>query len=92
LPFGFPSRLDVTTEQKRRDRFRPHVSAQQIAFTGLIPSEVRSYAIRYYPDDAADALLGFVPSKVFSLFVLEDAFTSSSSYVLQEELLRRKNS
>jgi hypothetical protein len=28
---------------------------------GLIPQQVRSYAIRYYPNDAADTLLGFGP-------------------------------
>jgi hypothetical protein len=56
--------------------------AEQSAFMGLILSAVRSYAIWYYPDTAADALLGFIPSKVFSLFVSEDAYTPSSSYVL----------
>jgi hypothetical protein len=66
------------------------VSNQQFAFTGLIPSAVRSYAARYYPYNAADALLGLAPSKVFSLFALEDVFTSSSSYVRKVEPLRRK--
>jgi hypothetical protein len=28
---------------------------------GLIPQQVRSYAIRYYPNDAAGTLLGFTP-------------------------------
>jgi hypothetical protein len=56
----------------------------------LILLEVRSYVIRYYPDAAADALLGFIPSKVFSLIASKDAFTSSSSCVLQEKSLRGK--
>jgi len=28
---------------------------------GLIPQKVRSYIIRYFADDAADALLGLMP-------------------------------
>jgi hypothetical protein len=34
--------------------------------------------------------MGFIPFKVFPLFVSEDAFTTSSSYALWEEPLRRK--
>jgi hypothetical protein len=59
---------------------------------GLIPSEVRSYAIGYYPYGAVDALLGFLPFKVFSLFASENAFTFSSSCVLGKNTSRRKRS
>jgi hypothetical protein len=67
------------------------VSTKLLAFTGLISSEVRSYTVRYYPGGAADALLGFVPFKVFSLFASEIAFTISSSYALRKNSSRRKN-
>jgi hypothetical protein len=92
LSLNFPSHLDVTIERKRRDRCRSLVLAQLLVFMGLIPSEVRSYATRYYPYGAAVALLGFFPFKVFSLFASENAFTFSSSYALGKNTSRRKRS
>jgi len=83
--FSFPSRHDVASEPKRRDRCRSHVSARLLAFTGLIPMKVRSYTVRCYPDGAADALLGLFPFKVFSLIASEAAFATPSSCVLEEE-------
>jgi hypothetical protein len=82
--------MTLPQHSKRRDRYRSQVSALQLAFTGLIPPAVRSYAVQYYPNDAVDALLGFVPSKVFSLFASESAFTPSSSCVLEEEPLPKE--
>jgi hypothetical protein len=67
-----------------------HFHVRALAFTGLVPAGVRSYDDRCYPHAAADTLMGFIPFKVFPLFVSEDAFTTSSSYALWEEPLRRK--